>query len=44
MIAYDEAEARKTDRAYRTPDITRQRMRMLGALQLAAGECVLDVG
>ena len=44
MVAYDEAEARKTDRAYRTPDITRQRMRTLGALQLAAGECVLDVG
>jgi ubiquinone/menaquinone biosynthesis C-methylase UbiE len=44
MAKYDEAEARKTDRAYLTPDITRQRMRTLGALQLEAGECVLDVG
>ncbi len=44
MIAYDEAEARKTDRAYQTPDVTRQRMRTLEALQLKAGEFVLDVG
>ena len=29
MVTYDEAEARKTDRAYLTPDITRQRMRTL---------------
>ena len=44
MIAYDEAEARKTDRAYQTPDVIRQRMRTLEALQLKAGEFVLDVG
>ena len=44
MIAYDEAEARKTDRAYQTPDVTRQRMRTLEALQLKAGDFVLDVG
>ena len=44
MIAYDESEARKTDRAYQTPDVTRQRMRTLAALQLKAGEFVLDVG
>ncbi len=44
MIAYDEAEARRTDRAYQTPDVTRQRMRTLEALQLRAGEFVLDVG
>jgi protein-L-isoaspartate O-methyltransferase len=44
MVAYDEAKARKTDLAYQTPDITRQRMRTLGALQLEAGERVLDVG
>ncbi len=44
MVAYDEAEARKTDRAYQTPDVTRQRMRTLEALQLKAGESVLDVG
>ena len=29
MVTYDEAEARKTDRAYLTPDITRQQMRTL---------------
>ena len=29
MVTYDEAEARKTDRAYLTPDINRQRMRTL---------------
>ena len=26
MIEYDEAGARKNDRAYLTPDVTRQRM------------------
>lgn len=44
MVIFDEAAARKTDRAYLTPDITRQRMRTLDALQLKAGEFVLDVG
>ena len=44
MIAYDEARAKRTDRAYQTPDVTRQRMRTLEALQLKAGESVLDVG
>lgn len=44
MIAYDEAEAKKTDLAYQTPDVIRQRMRTLEALQLKAGEAVLDVG
>ncbi len=44
MIAYDEAEARKTDRAYQTPDVTRQRMKTLEALHLKAGDFVLDVG
>jgi ubiquinone/menaquinone biosynthesis C-methylase UbiE len=44
MVVYDEAEARKTDRAYLTPDVTRQRMRTLEALHLEAGESVLDVG
>ncbi len=44
MIAYDEARAKRTDRAYRMPDVTRQRMRTLEALQLKAGESVLDVG
>lgn len=44
MIAYDEAEAKKTDRAYQTPDVMRQRMRTLEALHLKAGDFVLDVG
>lgn len=44
MVTYNEAEARRIDRAYLTPDITRQRMRTLEALQLAPGESVLDVG
>ena len=44
MVAFDEAAAKKTDRAYRTPDVTRQRMRTLEALQLKAREFVLDVG
>ena len=44
MVAFDKAAAQNTDRAYLTPDITRQRMRTLEALQLKAGESVLDVG
>ena len=44
MITYDEEEARKTDRAYSTLDVVRQRMRTLEALKLNAGEFVLDVG
>ncbi len=44
MVEFDENEAKKTDLAYLTPDVTRQRMRTLEALQLKAGEFVLDVG
>lgn len=44
MITYDQAAADRTDRAYLTPDVTRQRMRTLRALRLNAGEAVLDVG
>lgn len=44
MIRYDEKEARATDRAYLTPDIVKQRMATLDALQLRSGEKVLDVG
>ena len=44
MITYDGAEARKTDRAYMTPDVTRQRMRTLEALRLQAEESVIDIG
>jgi ubiquinone/menaquinone biosynthesis C-methylase UbiE len=44
MITYDEREARATDRVYLTPDIVKQRMRTLDALQLKAGDSVLDVG
>jgi len=44
MVHYDEAEARKTDRIYQTPDIARQRLHTIDALGLGAGERVLDVG
>ena len=44
MIKYNEEEARKTDRAYSTPDVVRQRMRTLEVLKLQTGETVLDVG
>ena len=44
MVEYDEGAARETDRLYRTPDVTRQRLRTLDALQLMGGEQVLDVG
>ena len=44
MVKFDANEARKTDLAYLTPDVTRQRMRTLEALQLQLGEFVLDVG
>lgn len=44
MIKFDKNEARNTDLAYLTPDVTRQRMRTLDALQLKVGEFVLDVG
>ena len=44
MVKFDANEARKTDLAYLTPDVTRQRMRTLEALQLKLGEFVLDVG
>ncbi len=44
MVKFDANEARKTDLAYLTPDVTRQRMRTLEALQLKSGEFVLDIG
>jgi len=44
MVKFDEKEASKTDLAYLTPDVTRQRMRTLEALQLNVGDFVLDVG
>ena len=44
MVKFDANEARKTDLAYLTPDVTRQRIRTLEALQLQLGEFVLDVG
>ena len=44
MITYDEEESRKTDLAYSTPDIVRQRMHTLEVLKLNTGEVVLDVG
>lgn len=44
MVQFDEKVARATDRAYLTPDIVRQRMATLDALQLRASEKVLDIG
>ena len=43
MVKFDEKEARTTDLAYLTPDVTQQRMRTLEALQLKVGAFVLDV-
>lgn len=43
-VDYDEKEARATERAYRGPEITAQRMVTLQELALRAGEYVLDVG
>ncbi len=34
MVADDEAEAKKTDLAYQTPDVMRQRMRTLETPEL----------
>ena len=44
MVEYDEQLARDTERGYLMPEIVNQRVRMLAALQLQAGEQVLDVG
>ncbi len=41
---YDEAESRKTERIYLTPEIIRQRAATMEALHLQAGERVVDVG
>ena len=44
MVTFNAEQARKTDRAYNTPDMARQRLRALELLQPRAGEHVLDVG
>ena len=41
---YDEAESRKTERIYMTPEIIRQRAATMEAIHLQAGERVIDVG
>lgn len=41
---YNDARARRTERAYLSPEIRYQRQRTLDALAPAPGECVLDVG
>ena len=43
-VKYDQKEAKLTERAYQTPEITAQRMATLQALALRAGEFVLDIG
>lgn len=44
MIEYNEKLARATERNYLMPEIAHQRDRTMNALQLQAGEQVLDVG
>ena len=44
MIEYDEKLAKETERNYLMPEIVNQRSRTLAALQLQAGERVIDVG
>ena len=44
MVEYDEQFAQATERSYLMPEIINQRVRTLNALQLQAGEKVLDVG
>ncbi len=44
MVTFNAEQARKTDRAYNTPDMARQRLRTLELLQPRADEHVLDVG
>lgn len=41
---YGEREARATERAYATPEITAQRVATLESLALKAGESVIDIG
>lgn len=41
---YDEAESRKTERTYQSPEIIQQRVAFMDALNLQAGECAIDVG
>ena len=41
---FDDAGSRKIEALYLTPDVAAQRERVLTALQLQAGECVLDLG
>lgn len=44
MIEYDEKMAAATERNYLMPEIVNQRSRTMAALQLQAGERVLDIG
>ena len=44
MVEYDQQLAEETERGYLMPEIVYQRTRTLAALQLQAGERVLDVG
>ena len=44
MVEYNEQLALETERSYLMPEIANQRTRTLAALQLQAGEQILDVG
>jgi len=43
-LKFDEQTSRKVEALYMTPDVVAQRCEVLKALQLRAGERVLDVG
>ena len=43
-MEYDEAESRRTERAYLSPEIVRQRIRTLEVISASTGENIIDVG
>ena len=43
-LQFDEASARRVETSYLTPDVVEQRRHVIAALELRAGESVLDIG
>jgi arsenite methyltransferase len=43
-LQFDEETSRKVEAVYQTPDVIAQRRQVLKALDLRAGEQVLDIG